>query len=440
MARIWNGHAADPAAIAAGGALAPTGSDSETRNAATRSVETRSIPMRSVETRESWLVAVAALGILSVSFAAPFVANVALKPIADEIGSRSVPALAGALAYLGIGLGGIAMGWIAERIGVRWTVIFGALMTAAGLALSTGGSAWQLYVGHGVFIGLLGNAGIFPPLMTYVSHWFDRRRGTALALISSGQYIAGTVWPPLFERAVAHVGWRQTMWLFAGVVIAVVVPIAALRLRRPPAAEGAAVNAVRPGGAASGRSATFALLSFASILCCITMAMPMGHLVAFCSDVGISPTRGALMLSLLLGAAFLSRQFWGWVADRYGALVTLLACSACQAAAMTGFLLTQDEAGLFTVAALFGLGFSGLIPAYVLAVREFFPAREASWRVPMLLFWSLIGMALGGWAAGALYDRFGFYAPAFALGVAANLAHLLVIGVLFLVRPLRRAL
>ena len=436
MALRSSGDAADAAVAMTAGAAAPAAA-----SIAARGVAARGTAAPSVETRASWLVAVTALAILSVSFAAPFITSVALKPIAEELGSRSIPALAGALAYLGSGLGGIAMGWIAERTGVRWTVIFGALMIAAGLALSTGGSAWQLYVGHGVFIGLLGNAGIFPPLMTYVSHWFDRRRGTALALISSGQYIAGTVWPPLFERAVAHLGWRQTMWLFAGVVIAAVVPLAGLYLRRAPEAESAAVSAVRSEASATGlgKSSTFALLSFASILCCITMAMPMGHLVAFCSDVGISPTRGALMLSLLLGAAFLARQFWGWMADRYGALWTLLACSAFQAAAMTGFLLTQDEAGLFTVAALFGLGFSGLIPAYVLAVRELFPASEASWRVPTLLFWSLIGMALGGWAAGALYDHYGFYAPAFALGVAANLAHLLVIGGLLFARSFRRA-
>jgi MFS family permease len=177
-----------------------------------------------------------------------------------------------------------------------------------------------------------------------------------------------------------------------------------------------------------------ALLSLASFFCCVPMAMPAGHLVAFCGDLGIPPARGAAMLSLLLGAAFVSRQFWGLVADRIGGLRTVLAASACQAAAQTGFLLTQDEIGLFTVSAAFGLGFSGIIPAYVLAVRELFPANEAGWRVPTLLFASMVGMAFGNWLAGALYDRFGSYAPAFAAGVAANLANLVVVGSLVALR------
>src|ERR1700731_4005158 len=141
-------------------------------------------------------------------------------------------------------------------------------------------------------------------------------------------------------------------------------------------------------------------------------------------------TRGSAMLSLLLACAFIGRQFWGFVADRIGGLRTVLAGSACQITAMTGFLLTQDEAGLFAVSAVFGLGFSGIIPAYVLAIRELFPASEASWRVPIVLLFSGSGMAFGGWLAGAIYDYAGFYAIAFATGILFNLMHLAIIGVL----------
>jgi MFS family permease len=160
------------------------------------------------------------------------------------------------------------------------------------------------------------------------------------------------------------------------------------------------------------------------------MAMPQGHLVAFCSDLGISRSIGALMLSVLLGTAFLSRQIWGAISDRIGGLATVLIGSALQAASMTAFLFTQNEAGLFTVAAAFGLGFSGIIPAYVLAVRELFPASEASWRIPTLLLFSGSGMAAGSWVAGLLYDHLGYYAPAFAAGVGANILNLLIVGVL----------
>ena len=158
--------------------------------------------------------------------------------------------------------------------------------------------------------------------------------------------------------------------------------------------------------------------------------MPQGHLVAFCSDLGISRSVGALMLSVLLGTAFLSRQVWGVISDRIGGLTTVLIGSAWQATSMTALLLTQNEVGLFTVSAAFGLGFSGIIPAYVLAVRELFPASEASWRIPTLLLFSGGGMGAGSWIAGLLYDHFGYYSPAFTAGIVANILNLLVVSVL----------
>jgi MFS family permease len=172
------------------------------------------------------------------------------------------------------------------------------------------------------------------------------------------------------------------------------------------------------------------LLAFASFLCCVTMSMPQAHLVAFCTDLGISATHGAAMLSLLLGAGVLSRQVWGAISDRIGGLLTLLISSMLQAVAMAAFVVTQDEAGLFAVAGAFGIGFSALIPAYVLAIREHFPAHEAHWRVPTLLLMSGSGMATGSYLAGVLYDYFGYYAPAFAAGVGFNLLNLAVIGTL----------
>jgi MFS family permease len=174
----------------------------------------------------------------------------------------------------------------------------------------------------------------------------------------------------------------------------------------------------------------FAMMAAASFMCCVPMAMPQGHLVAFCTDLGITPTRGAAMLSVVLGTAFVTRQLWGWISDRIGGLLTVLTGSAVQAVAMVAFLFTQDELGLFTVSALYGLGFSGIIPAYVLAIREFFPARDASWRVPILLFFSGGGMAAGGWLAGVLYDHFGVYTPAFITGIAFNLFNLALVGTL----------
>lgn len=387
-----------------------------------------------IDGREAWVTTIAALLICSVALGAPYLVSVALRPIAADLGGlRAVPSLAGSLALLGTGIGGLLMGWVAERTGVRWTTMFGAVMVCAGLALSAQGEVWQLYVGHGLLIGLLGNGAINAPIYVYVTRWFERRRGTALALIASGQYVAGSFWPPLFERSLAAYGWQHTMSGFGVLIAVIVVPLAALFLGPPPPDPKQASAA--PGDAATGKTVlglppivTFSLLAGAAFLCCVPMAMPASHLIAFCTDIGLSPSRGAMMLSLLLACAFVSRQFWGWMSDRIGGMKTLVIGSAAQAAATAGFIFTEDEAGLFAVATAFGLGFAGLIPAYILTARQLFPASEASWRVPTILLTGMSGMAFGSWIAGLIYDHFGFYAPAFATGLAFNLVNLAILS------------
>jgi MFS family permease len=401
-------------------------------------------PSASVENRSSWVVASVALACLMMAFGAAWITAVALKDIAAEVdGARSIPALASALAWLGSGLGGIMMGQIADRIGTRWTVAGGALMIACGLYVSSFGPSWPLWIGHGLFIGLLGIGGINAPLYIYVSRWFDRRRGSALALISSGTYLAGAVWPPVFERAIAQVGWRHTMLAYALLECLVIVPLALWFFRAPPEVIAPAI-AARPGVAPARvlgwpPNAVFAMMCAASIMCCVPMAMPQQHLVAFCTDLGITRSVGAVMLSVLLGTAFLSRQIWGAISDRIGGLSTVLIGSTWQCCAMIAFLLTQNEVGLFTIAGAFGLGFSGIIPAYVLALRELFPAAEAAWRIPTLLFFTAIGMASGGWLAGILYDHYGYYAPAFAAGIGSNILNILIIGMLVTRQRMRAA-
>ncbi|HZQ11845.1 MAG TPA: MFS transporter [Pseudolabrys sp.] len=397
----------------------------------------------SIESRSSWIVASVALVTLLMAFGGAWITPVALKDIAAEVGgAREVPALASALAWLCSGVGGIIMGRIADRIGTRWTVLGGALMIGLGLAISTLGPPWPLWIGHGAFIGFIGLGGINAPMYIYISRWFDRRRGSALALISSGSYLAGAMWPPIFERVISSLGWRDTMLIYAAVEIAVIVPLAAVYFRAPPEVihPAAAAQAASRSAAVLGwpPNLVFAMMCAAAVLCCVPMAMPQQHLVAFCSDLGIARSAGAIMLSVLLGTAFLSRQVWGAISDRIGGLATVLIGSLWQCAAMTAFLLTQNEAGLFMVAGAFGLGFSGIIPAYVLALRELFPAAEAYWRIPTLLLFSGGGMALGGWLAGIMYDHYGYYAPAFAAGIGANILNFLIVGTLVLRGRLRR--
>ena len=392
----------------------------------------------SIESRASWVAAGVTLAILSLAYGSTLLIVVGLRAMEFDLGvPRSVLALAGALTWIGTGLGGIAMGWLADRIGVRNIVMMGAMMVAGGLALSSTGHIWALYVGHGLLIGFFGMGAIYPPLVIYVSRWFDRRRGTAIALISSGQYIAGVVWPALFERLIAGMGWRPTYLGYAGVILLGVLPLAALCLRPAPG-----VNPTRGDRTNSGRGASptrvlglrpnvvQAIVCVASFCCCVPMAIPQAHLVAFCGDIGIGAATGALMLSVLLGCAFIARQFWGAFADRHGGLKTVLAGSAFQTLSIGAFLLTQNELGLFIVAAAYGFGFSGIIPAYVISIRDLFPSAQASWRVPLVLFTAMSGMAFGSWFAGSIYDQFGFYAPAFGSGVLFNVVNLGLIGFL----------
>src|ERR1051326_5325954 len=254
--------------------------------------------VRLVDSKSSWMVATVCVLVLGTAFGAPWMAAVALKDIAAEVdGARSVPALANSLAWFGSAFGGIGMGWIAERVGVRWTVMFGSAMMGVGLAIASLGPSWPLYIGYGVFVGLIGLSGINAPLYVYISNLFERRRGSALALISSGTYIAGALWPPIFERAIAYAGWRQAMLWFAILEAALIVPLALLFLRRapehPPAGTMPQAATERTDVLGWPPNLVFAALCAAIFLCCVPMSMPQSHLVAFCSDLDRPSRDGA---------------------------------------------------------------------------------------------------------------------------------------------------
>lgn len=398
-----------------------------------------------LDSRTAWITAWAALAVMSIGYGAPLVVVVAMKPIASElVTARSGPSAAAAFSYIGSAFGGILAGWLAGRFGVRSVVLFGAAMVALGLGLSASGGLVELFVGHGLLIGALGISCLFSPLMTYVSLWFVRRRGSAVALIASGQAVSGAIWPPLLQLGVDEIGWRWTMIWFAVLIFVSVVVLALVFLRPPPVAVPVAGTAAP---APTTRETTLGLppnllqvlLMVAVFCCCIPMAMPMNHVVAYCGDLGFASQLGAAMLSVLLGVAFFARQFWGWLADRIGGFQTLLFSSLVQITGLVGYLATQDQVALFVVSAIFGIGLSGLLPSYVIVVRECFTAHEASWRVPTVMFAGFLGMAGGGWLPGELFDRFASYMPAFGTGLVLNLVNLAVL--LFLVgrkqRPLR---
>jgi MFS family permease len=394
----------------------------------------------SIESRTSWRAAFLTLAILSLSFGSPLLAVVGLRDIQAAMHTdRSVISLASSLVWIGNGVGGVPMGWLADRIGIRKTVAMGALSMACGMTLSSLGSVWALYIGHGLLVGFLGNGAIYAPLMIYVSRWFDRRRGTALALISSGQYIAGMVWPSVMEVGMKHFGWQSVMLAYGAIVLAILPLLLLLRPAPDPLVLAPGHAGPRSGQLVLGfrPNVAMVLICIASFCCCVPMAIPSSHLVAFCGDLGITPAHGAAMLSVMLACAFISRQFWGALADRFGGLRTVMAGSAFQMVAIGSFLLTQSEAGLFAIASAFGFGFSGIIPSYSVAIRDLYPSKEASWRIPTVLMTAMSGMAFGSWFAGKQYDMFLSYRPAFASGVIFNLINLALL-VLLVSRMARR--
>ncbi len=285
----------------------------------------------SIESRASWIAAGVTLAIISVAYGSTLLIVAGLRAMELDLGvSRSILALAGALTWIGTGLGGIVMSWLADRIGTRNSVLMGTVMVASRLALSSTGHVWALFVGHGVLIGFLGMGAIYPPLMIYVSRWFDRRRGTAITLISSGQYAAGVIWPVVIERLIAGPGWRIAYLGYAGVVLLGVLPLVTLFLRPTPGVFDAggeragtrhmAVPGSRTRMLGLRPNIVQAIICAAGVCCCVPMAVPQAHLAAFCGDIGIDAATGATMLSVLLGCAFISRQFWGAFADRHGGL------------------------------------------------------------------------------------------------------------------------
>jgi len=391
----------------------------------------------SVETPYGWLVVWASLFMVSIGFGGTYLIVVGLKPIAAEFGwPREVPSLAYSLTMLGAGLGGVGMGWLADRWGIFWPALIGSVMIGLGILLSSRAeSQFALFFAHGVVMGLLGNATLFSPLLTNATRWFDRRRGVAISVVASGQAVAGAVWPPVFSWAMEQYGWRDTMAFYSVFAVCMMVPVCFV-FRRPPPGWAPAGSAAARAQIVHGPTRVLglppnlvlAMLCLAIVGCCVAMAMPMVHVVAHCSDLGYAPARGAEMLSLLLAAAFFSRLFWGRLSDRIGGLNTILLGSSCQLLGLVAFSWVESLAGLYVVALAYGLGYGGIVPSYALAIRELFPAHEAGWRIGAIFLFGTAGMALGGWLGGAIYDLAAAYRWAFLVGIAFNLLNLALIG------------
>ena len=403
------------------------------------------------DSRYAWLRLAAVLALMTVGSSAMYVVSVVLPAVQAEFGvARADASLPYTLLMVGFGVGGVAMGRLADRYGVMAVVMLGAAGLGAGfVAAGLSGSLMVFALVHGVLLGALGCSTTFAPLVADTSLWFVKRRGIAVAICASGNYLAGALWPPVVQWGIFEHGWRSTYFAL-GAFCAVSMPLLALCLRprppaldaAPPAAVGAAlrlpVPSTRPFGLSLNQAQ--ALLCLAGVACCVAMAMPQVHIVAYCGDLGYGAARGAEMLSLMLACGIVSRLVSGAICDRIGGLRTLLLGSVLQGLALLLFLPFDGLVSLYLISALFGMVQGGIVPSYAIIVREHFPAAEAGARVGTVLMATLLGMALGGWMSGKVFDMTGSYQAAFVNGIGWNLLNLSI--ALFLLgrwRSARRA-
>ena len=344
--------------------------------------------------------------------------------------TRSQASLPYVFTMMGYGLGGIVFGRFSDKYGIYKTVVAGIVMMSVGyVSASFATGVGLLCVSQGLLIGI-GTSTTFAPLIAHVSHWFDRRKGAAVGIIASGQYLSGAIWPTVLESSVQGYGWQQT-YSFVGLIVLVLALPLSLVLRKIPATDKSVAGSrndwdqkdipVSPAW-------LIALLMVAIFCCCIAMSMPQVHMVAFCGDLGFGAATGAKMLSVMLAFGVVSRLGFGWLSDHIGGLKTVFIGVFLQGIGLALFLIFDTLVSLYVISALFGLFQGGIVPAYALAVREYLPQRVAGERVGMVMMASLLGMALGGWIPGYLFDLTGSYDIAFVNGLIWNALPLLFIG------------
>ncbi len=375
-----------------------------------------------VESPYAWLRLVAALALGTIGSIGVWSFVVALPAVQAGFGvARADASLPFTLTMMGFGLGGVVMGRVADRYGIVWPVVIGALALGTGYALSgVAGSITQFALAQGL-IGL-GTSATFGPLMSDISHWFARRRGIAVALASCGNYLAGTLWPPIVQYFVASEGWRATQIAIGILCVVTMLPLVLVMRRPTPRATAHETASAKGPGDSLGVSPNtlMALLCIAGVGCCVAMAMPQVHIVAYCGDLGYGPARGAEMLAAMMGFGIVSRVACGFLADRIGSLQTLLAGSVLQGVALFLYLWFDGLVSLYVISALFGLFQGGIVPMYAIIVREHFSPAETGTRLGIVLMATLTGMAVGGWLSGVIFDLTGSYRAAFLNGLAWN--------------------
>ncbi len=391
-----------------------------------------------IDSRYAFWRLLTTLAIMTMGSSCMYVVAVVLPEVQAEFGvSRSEASLPYTLLMIGFGVGGVFMGRLADRLGMTVVLLIGSAGILTGFVWAGyAGSVLSFSLAHGVMLGLLGTSTTFAPLVADTSLWWNKRRGIAVAVCASGNYLAGAIWPNIAQYGISTIGWRQT-YILMGVVCGVTMAVLALFMRRRApnalvALKGSLkdTQSLRPFGVGMGQAQL--LLCVAAVACCVAMSMPQVHIVAYCADLGFGPARGAEMLSLMLACGIASRLISGMICDRIGGIRTLLLGSALQGIALLLFLPFNSLISLYLISALFGLFQGGLVPAYAIIVREYFPAQEAGRRVGSVMMASLLGMALGGWMSGKIFDMTGSYKAAMINGIAWNLLNLAIAVWLFM--------
>jgi len=372
----------------------------------------------------------ASLTVMTMGTVGMYAIVVALKPIAAEFGAtRSDASMAYAVTMIGFGVGGVIMGQWSDRVGVMWPALVGSVLLALGFVLAARAeNLFQLYLAQGLLIGMLGNAALFAPLVADTTLWFHRRRGIAVAIVASGNYLAGVQWPPVIQYYIDLSGWRATYTGIGVFCLVAIPPLCLILYRRAPVLNDTdseqEADTDRPLGLSP--NGLHGWLCIAGIACCVAMAMPQAHIVAHATDLGHAAQRGAEMLALMLATGIVSRLGFGWISDRIGGLSTLMLGGSLQAVMLFGFMFAESLSSLYLMAALFGLSQGGIVPSYAIIARRYFVPGQAGWRIALVLSLTLLGMAFGGWLAGFLYDLTGSYRMAFIIAVGFNLANMAI--------------
>jgi len=396
------------------------------------------------ESPAAWTRLVVSLALSTIGGVGMWAVVVALPSVQQDFSvARGDASLPYTMTMIAFGAGSLLMGRLADRFGIVVPVVVGTLAIALGYTAAALSPHLAAYATAHCLIGF-GSSATFAPLLAHTSLWFDRRRGLAIGIFASGNYLAGAVWPPVVQHFIQTAGWRDTFFGLGAFVALTMLPLALL-LRRPPPAHDASASADSRAGpetpAALGLSsrALQTLLVVAGVSCCVAMSMPQVHIVAYCSDLGYGPARGAQMLSLMLACGIVSRLTFGVVCDRIGGLRTLLLGAGLQSVALFMFLPFDGVVSLYLVSAMFGLFQGGIVPSYAIIVREYFPPAEAGARVGLVITATLLGMALGGWMSGVIFDMTGSYKAAFVNGILFNLVNVWIAAWLLRQSSLRMA-